>query len=49
MNQYIFTYLNQKYGLKSLTVEAANSIISGIQTYSAEDNDVAVFGKILRN
>lgn len=32
-----------------MTIEAANSIVSGIQAYSSEDNDVAVFGKILRN
>lgn len=31
MNQYLFTYLNQKYGLKSLTIEAASNIVSGIQ------------------
>lgn len=49
MNQYLFTYLNQKYGLKSLTLEAANNIVTGIQEYSAKDNDIAVFGKILRN
>lgn len=56
MHQYLFTYLNQKYGLKvlcidiqNLTIEAATSIVSGIQAYSPEDNDVAVFGKILRN
>lgn len=49
MNQYLFTYLNQKYGLKSLTLEAANNIVTGIQEYSGKDNDIAVFGKILRN
>ena len=49
MHQYLFTYLNQKYGLETLTIEAAASIVSGIQSYSPEDNDVCVFGKILRN
>jgi len=49
MHQYLFTYLNQKYGLKNLTIEAAASIVSGIQAYSSEDNDICVFGKILRN
>lgn len=49
MNQYLFTYLNQKYGLKNLTIEAASNIVSGIQEYSGRDNDIAVFGKILRN
>lgn len=32
-----------------MTLEAANNIVSGIQEYSAKDNDIAVFGKILRN
>ncbi len=32
-----------------MTLEAANNIVSGIQEYSARDNDIAVFGKILRN
>jgi len=49
MYQYLFTFLNQKYGLKNLTIEWASSIVSGIQSFSNEDNDVAVFGKILRN
>jgi len=56
MYQYLFTFLNQKYGLKvstpstqNLTIEWASSIVSGIQAHSNDDNDVAVFGKILRN
>lgn len=49
MEQHMYTFLNQKYGLKSLIIEWATSIINGIRKFSAEDNDVAVFGKILRN
>jgi hypothetical protein len=49
MHQYLFIYLNQKYGLKSLTIEAANSLVEGVKSYAGEDNDIAVFGKILRN
>jgi len=49
MEQHLYTFLNQKYGLKSLILELASSIIQGIKRYGAEDNDVAVFGKILRN
>ena len=45
----MYTYLNQKYGLKHLILEWATAIIQGVKKYSAEDNDVAVFGKILRN
>jgi hypothetical protein len=32
-----------------LIIEFATAIINGIRKYSKEDNDVAVFGKILRN
>ena len=49
MEQYMYTYLNQKYGLKNLIIEWAAAIITGIKTYSKEDHDVALFGKILRN
>lgn len=32
-----------------MIIEWATAIINGIKKYSAEDNDVAVFGKILKN
>jgi hypothetical protein len=32
-----------------LIIEWATAIINGISVYAREDNDVAVFGKILRN
>jgi hypothetical protein len=49
MEQHMYTYLNQRYGLKHLILEWATAIVQGIKRYAAEDNDVAVFGKILRN
>ena len=49
MEQYMYTYLNQRYGLKNLIIEWATCIINGIKQYSSEDNDVSLFGKILRN
>ena len=49
MEQHLYTYLNQKYGLKSLILEWASAIIQGVKKYSSDDNTVAVFGKILRN
>ncbi|EGR31721.1 hypothetical protein IMG5_103650 [Ichthyophthirius multifiliis] len=49
MEQHMYTYLNQKYGLKNLIIEWAAALINGIRKFSSEDNDVAVFGKILRN
>lgn len=49
MEQYMYTYLNQRYGLKNLIIEWAASIINGIKKYSKEDHAVSLFGKILRN
>ena len=45
----MYTYLNQKYGLKPLIVEWAAAIINGIKTYIREEHDVALFAKILKN
>ena len=45
----MYTFLNQKYGLKQLIIEYASAIISGIKEYQREDNEVCLFGKILRN
>lgn len=45
----MYTYLNQRYGLKSLIIEWAAAIIQGIKQYQKDDHDVALFGKILRN
>ena len=49
MEQYMYTYLNQRYGLKQLIIEWAGAIIAGIKKYSKEDADVCLFGKVLRN
>ena len=49
LEQYMYTYLNQKYGLKNLIIEWASSIINAIKLYSIEDSEVYLFGKILRN
>ena len=49
MEQYMYTYLNQRYGLKNLIIEWAAAIITGIKQFSKDDHDVALFGKILRN
>lgn len=49
MEQHMYTFLNQKYGLRSLIIEWVAAIITGIKTFSSEDNEVGVFGKILRN
>lgn len=49
MEQYMYTYLNQKYGLKTLIIEWATALINGIQLHYNEDHEVTLFGKILKN
>ena len=48
MEEYMYTYFNYKYGLKNMVIEWATIIINGIKTYSY-DNEICLFGKILRN
>lgn len=49
MEQHMYTFLNQKFGLKNLIIEWATSIINGIKMYASEDSDICLFGKIVRN
>jgi len=49
MEQHLYTFLYQKYGLRSLMIDWASAIIKGIKAYQAEDIWVGAFGKILRN
>lgn len=49
MEQYMYTYLVQKYGLKSLIIDWATLIINGVRTYINDDHEIALFAKILKN
>ena len=49
MEQHMYQYLNNKYGLKNLTIEYASPIISGIKEYSKKDMNIKVFGMLLKN
>ena len=49
LEQFMYTYLNNKYGLKNMVIEWATNIINGIKNYSLIDNEICLFGKILRN
>lgn len=49
MEQYMYSYLNQRYGLKNLIIEWTAAIVNGIKTYYTKDCDVQLFWKILRN
>ena len=45
----MYSYLVQKYGLKSLIVEWATAIINAVRAYAREDHEVALFAKVLKN
>jgi hypothetical protein len=47
--KYVLIDLPDRYGLKHLIIENASAIMKAVEKYSASDNDVAVFGKILQN
>jgi len=49
MEQYMYSYLNQRYGLKNLIIEWTAAIVNGIKKYYTKDSDVQLFWKILRN
>lgn len=49
MEQYLYTYLNQKYGLKSLINEWFQSISKAIERYQEFDAEIALFSKILKH
>ena len=49
MEEFMYTFLNQKYGLKNMVIEWATNIINGIRTFSKEDTEISLFGKILQN
>lgn len=49
MEQHLYSYLNTKYGLKQLITRDVDACLDAVRRFSAEDNDVATFGAILRN
>ena len=49
LSDFLKTHLTHKFGLKSLRQEWLAGVWQAIDRYADEDNDVAVFGKIVRN
>jgi hypothetical protein len=45
----MFTFFNQKYGLKSIIIENVVSLINSIKTYASEVHEVKLFQQILVN
>ena len=49
MEQYMYTYFNQKYGLKNLIIEQIVNLLNSMKTYAKEDHDINLFRCILTN
>ena len=49
MEEYLYNYLNNKYGLKNITINWVASIINGIKKFINQSNEIKLFLKILRN
>ena len=49
MEQYMYIYLEEKYGSKKLSIRWAEALVSGVRKYSKIDSDISLFGKILQN
>lgn len=49
MEQYMFTYLNQKYGLRPLIIEWSVILLNSVCQYKDEDHAVRLFAKIIKN
>ncbi|OMJ73081.1 hypothetical protein SteCoe_28308 [Stentor coeruleus] len=49
MEEYMYSYLNQKYGLKSLIQDWISAIVKAVEKYEPEDPDVLLFAKIIRH
>ena len=45
----MYTFLNQRYGLKQLIVDWAAALIAAIKHFGKDDHEVNLFGKILKN
>eukprot|EP01006_Ploeotia_vitrea_P028827 TRINITY_DN61463_c0_g1_i1.p1 TRINITY_DN61463_c0_g1~~TRINITY_DN61463_c0_g1_i1.p1 ORF type:complete len:736 (+),score=94.46 TRINITY_DN61463_c0_g1_i1:21-2228(+) len=49
LEQYLSTYLRKKYSNADQALSCAQAVTMAMYTYSGEDNDVAVFEKIIKN
>ena len=49
MEEYLYIYLNNKYGLKKLIIEWVTNILNGLEIFSKIDSEIFLFGKILKN
>jgi len=45
----MYTYFNQKYGLKNLIIEQIVNLLNSMKAYAKEDHDIHLFQHILTN
>lgn len=49
MEQYIYLFFKQRFGLNNIVIEWVTSLIESLRIYASRDSDVALFALILRN
>lgn len=49
MEQHVYRNYEKKYGLRTLAVEHAGTLLRAVEEYAVEDSDVCIFEKIFRN
>ena len=49
MEEYLYIYLNNKYGLKKIIIEWVSNILNGLEIFSKFDSEIFLFEKILKN
>lgn len=49
MDQFMYTYLNQKFGLKTIITEWTFAIMKAVSRYENEDAEVKLFSKIIKH
>lgn len=49
LEQYMYTYLNNKFGLRKLAIGYASGIVRSIREHACKSSEVCLFLKILRN
>ena len=45
LHQHLYTFLNHKFGIRSLITEWAQSIVVAVDRFADTDCEVAVFGR----
>ena len=46
---HVYRVMEKKYGLRSLAAEHTGALLTSIQRYSTQDNDILIFMKIFSN